>query len=146
MCQNREAFSAGPVRRLIMGIEGNLQAHMGTAAEALTTHLEAAVAAVHARAASVEDTDWSEIVWLYNILMAIRAGSIVALNRAVAIAQKEGPEDFSDNPEIASGSPKSLSFRDPMATIEIESATGRGEVVSNSPGTVWAASRRGSPH
>ena len=55
-------------------------------------HLEAAVAAVHARAASVEDTDWSEIVWLYDMLMAIRPGPIVALNRAIAVAQEEGPE------------------------------------------------------
>jgi hypothetical protein len=55
-------------------------------------HLEAAIAAVHARAASVEDTDWSEIIWLYDMLMALRPGPIVALNRAIAVAQEERPE------------------------------------------------------
>ena len=61
-------------------------------AQVTSYHLEAALAAVHARAASVEDTDWSEIVWLYDMLMAMRPGPIVALNRAIAIAQREGPE------------------------------------------------------
>ena len=61
-------------------------------AQVTSYHLEAALAAVHARAASVEDTDWTEIVWLYDMLMAMRPGPIVALNRAIAIAQREGPE------------------------------------------------------
>ena len=61
-------------------------------AEVTSYHLEAALAAAHARAASLEDTDWSEIVWLYDMLMAMRPGPIVALNRAIAIAQREGPE------------------------------------------------------
>jgi RNA polymerase sigma factor (sigma-70 family) len=61
-------------------------------AEASAYHLEAAVAAVHARAESPEDTDWARIVWLYDTLMAIRPGPVVALNRAIAIAQRDGPE------------------------------------------------------
>jgi RNA polymerase sigma-70 factor (ECF subfamily) len=55
-------------------------------------HLEAAIAAVHVRSQSVEDTDWKAIVSLYDTLMAIRPSPIVALNRAIAIAQNEGPE------------------------------------------------------
>jgi RNA polymerase sigma factor (sigma-70 family) len=55
-------------------------------------HLEAAVAAVHARAATPRDTDWTKIVWLYDMLMAIRPGPVIALNRAIAVAQKDGPE------------------------------------------------------
>ena len=55
-------------------------------------HLEAALAAVHARAERLEDTDWAEIVWLYDMLAAIRPGPIVALNRAIALAQRDGPE------------------------------------------------------
>ena len=55
-------------------------------------HLEAAVAAAHARAPTTPDTDWAEIVWLYDMLMAIRPGPVVALNRAIAVAQKDGPE------------------------------------------------------
>jgi RNA polymerase sigma factor (sigma-70 family) len=54
-------------------------------------HLEAAIAAVHARAASVDETDWSEIVALYDALMRIAPSPIVALNRAIAIAQRDGP-------------------------------------------------------
>ena len=55
-------------------------------------HLEAAVAAAHARAATPRDTDWTQIVWLYDMLMAIRPGPVIALNRAIAVAQKDGPE------------------------------------------------------
>jgi RNA polymerase sigma-70 factor (ECF subfamily) len=55
-------------------------------------HLEAALAAVHARAHGPEDTDWAQIVWLYDILTAIRPDPIVALNRAIALAQRDGPE------------------------------------------------------
>lgn len=55
-------------------------------------HVEAAIAAVHARASRVEDTDWGAIVSLYDKLMAIRPSPVVALNRAIAVAQHEGPE------------------------------------------------------
>lgn len=55
-------------------------------------HVEAAIAAVHARATSVEETDWGAIVALYTSLMRIAPSPIVALNRAVAIAQRDGPE------------------------------------------------------
>ncbi|HZZ61791.1 MAG TPA: RNA polymerase subunit sigma-24, partial [Roseiarcus sp.] len=61
-------------------------------AEASDYHLEAAVAAVHARADRLEDTDWTRIVWLYDMLMMIRPGPVVALNRAIAIAHRDGPE------------------------------------------------------
>ncbi|MGO8969442.1 MAG: RNA polymerase sigma factor [Myxococcaceae bacterium] len=54
-------------------------------------HLEAAIALIHAEAASVEETDWVRIVSLYDTLMAIRPSPVVALNRAIAIAQQEGP-------------------------------------------------------
>jgi RNA polymerase sigma factor (sigma-70 family) len=55
-------------------------------------HVEAAIAAVHATAASVDETKWDEIVRLYDRLMAIAPSPIVALNRAIAIAQRDGPE------------------------------------------------------
>ncbi len=55
-------------------------------------HVEAAIAAVHARAQRMEDTDWAAIVALYDTLMKIRPSPIVALNRAIAVAQEEGPE------------------------------------------------------
>jgi RNA polymerase sigma-70 factor (ECF subfamily) len=55
-------------------------------------HVEAAIASIHARAPEIEDTDWATIVSLYDILMTIRPSPIVALNRAIAVAQNEGPE------------------------------------------------------
>ena len=55
-------------------------------------HVEAAIASVHATAARAQDTDWGKIVSLYDTLLAIRPSPVVALNRAIAIAQKEGPE------------------------------------------------------
>ena len=55
-------------------------------------HLEAAIASVHVRAARAEETDWKTIVSFYDKLLAIRRSPIVGLNRAIAIAQFEGPE------------------------------------------------------
>lgn len=55
-------------------------------------HIEAAIASVHATARSAEDTDWSRIISLYDSLMQINTSPIVALNRAIAIAQRDGPK------------------------------------------------------
>lgn len=55
-------------------------------------HIEAAIASVHAAARASEDTNWAKIVSLYDALMAIRPSPIVALNRAIAIAQRHGPD------------------------------------------------------
>jgi len=55
-------------------------------------HVEAAIAAAHARAPSVAETDWTQIVGLYDRLMAIAPSPVVALNRAIAIAERDGPE------------------------------------------------------
>ncbi len=53
--------------------------------------LEAAIAAVHAGAARWEDTDWAEIVALYDLLLAGWPSPVVALNRAVAVGLASGP-------------------------------------------------------
>jgi RNA polymerase sigma-70 factor (ECF subfamily) len=53
--------------------------------------LQAAIAAVHCRAATAEDTDWREIVRLYDRLERVQPSPIVSLNRAVAVAMVEGP-------------------------------------------------------
>ena len=55
-------------------------------------HLEAAIASVHASALRTEDTDWRTIVSLYDTLMTINPSAVVALNRAIAVAQCDGPE------------------------------------------------------
>jgi RNA polymerase sigma-70 factor (ECF subfamily) len=62
-----------------------------TGAELTGYHLEAAIAATHAQAPSAAETNWPAIVGLYDRLMAIEPSPVVALNRAIAIAQKDGP-------------------------------------------------------
>jgi RNA polymerase sigma-70 factor, ECF subfamily len=54
--------------------------------------LQAAIAAVHAEAESTAGTDWRQIVALYNQLVRIQPSPVVHLNRAVAIAMRDGPE------------------------------------------------------
>ena len=54
--------------------------------------LQAAIAAVHAEAESTAATDWRQIIALYNQLLRIQPSPVVSLNRAVAIAMRDGPE------------------------------------------------------
>jgi RNA polymerase sigma-70 factor (ECF subfamily) len=54
--------------------------------------LQAAIAAVHAEAASAEATDWRQIKLLYDRLLKIQPSPVVELNRAVAVAMWQGPE------------------------------------------------------
>ena len=54
--------------------------------------LQAAIAAVHAEAESVAATDWRQIVTLYDRLLRIQPSPVIRLNRAVAIAMRDGPE------------------------------------------------------
>jgi RNA polymerase sigma-70 factor (ECF subfamily) len=53
--------------------------------------LQAAVAAVHAEAATAAETDWAQIAGLYDVLLRIEPSPIVELNRAVAVAMRDGP-------------------------------------------------------
>lgn len=53
--------------------------------------LQAAIAAVHAEATSAKETDWAQIVALYDLLLRIEPSAIIELNRAVAIAMRDGP-------------------------------------------------------
>jgi RNA polymerase sigma-70 factor (ECF subfamily) len=54
--------------------------------------VEAAVAAVHAEAPRWADTDWDEVVRLYDVLLRLRPSPVVALNRAAAIGLRDGPQ------------------------------------------------------
>lgn len=53
--------------------------------------IQAAIQAVHSDAARAEDTDWGQILRLYDQLTAVAPGPVVALNRAVAVAEVQGP-------------------------------------------------------
>jgi RNA polymerase sigma factor (sigma-70 family) len=55
-------------------------------------HIEAAIAAAHATARSVDETNWSSIVELYDRLHAIAPSPVVALNRAIAVGQRDGAD------------------------------------------------------
>jgi len=55
--------------------------------------LQAAIAAVHAEARSSADTDWRQIVGLYDVLLLAEPSPVVELNRAAAIAMRDGPEE-----------------------------------------------------
>ena len=63
-----------------------------TGPELTQYHVEAAIASVHARAQSPEETDWERIISFYDTLMAIHPSPVVALNRAIAVAQYQGPD------------------------------------------------------
>jgi RNA polymerase sigma-70 factor, ECF subfamily len=54
--------------------------------------LQAAIAAVHADAHTSAETDWGEIVGLYDVLLRIDPSPVIELNRAAAIAMRDGPE------------------------------------------------------
>ncbi|ROS78625.1 RNA polymerase sigma factor [Cellulomonas sp. PhB143] len=54
--------------------------------------VQAAIAATHAHAASAAQTDWAEVVGLYDVLLAMTGSPVVGLNRAVALGMRDGPE------------------------------------------------------
>ena len=54
--------------------------------------VQAAIAALHDEAADVATTDWPQIVALYDVLLGLAPSPVVALNRAVAVAMRDGPE------------------------------------------------------
>ena len=68
-------------------------------------HLQAAIAAHHAAAATAEATDWASILGLYDQLYALNQSPIVALNRAVAVARVQGPEAGLEAIEALHGHP-----------------------------------------
>ncbi|MFZ8431497.1 RNA polymerase subunit sigma-24, partial [Staphylococcus aureus] len=55
-----------------------------------TYQLQAALAAVHARAARPQDTDWSQIEQIYAVLEALQPSPVITLNRAVAVSKVRG--------------------------------------------------------
>jgi predicted RNA polymerase sigma factor len=66
--------------------------HSATGTTITEFHIEAGIASLHARATSLESTSWPMIVSLYDTLMAINPSPVVALNRAIAVAQYQGAE------------------------------------------------------
>jgi RNA polymerase sigma-70 factor (ECF subfamily) len=85
--QDRSLWNSDQIAEGISLTESALQSHHFGAYT-----LQAAIAAVHAGSSSVASTDWREIKLLYDRLLQIQPSPVVELNRAVAIAMNEGPE------------------------------------------------------
>lgn len=85
--QDRSRWDAGLVAQGIAFLDRSAAGDRASA-----YHLEAAIAAVHAAAASVDETDWASIVSLYDRLLTLVASPVVALNRAIAIGQRDGAD------------------------------------------------------
>lgn len=85
--QDRSLWDADAIAEGRGLVERALRASRGAPG---TYALQAAIAAVHADAARARDTDWPQIVALYDLLVAVDASPVVALNRAVAVAEVDG--------------------------------------------------------
>jgi RNA polymerase sigma-70 factor, ECF subfamily len=83
--QDRSRWNQPQIAEALPLVEEGLRAGAGPFA------LQAAIAAMHCRAARAEDTDWAEIVRLYDLLQRVQPSPIVSLNRAVAVAMAQGP-------------------------------------------------------
>jgi RNA polymerase sigma-70 factor (ECF subfamily) len=91
---NREQIAEGvALLEKALGYGGKSRGkHLGKSGRFGSYTLQAAIAAVHAQAESVAATDWRQIVALYDQLLRIQPSPVVQLNRAVAIAMRDGPE------------------------------------------------------
>jgi RNA polymerase sigma factor (sigma-70 family) len=85
--QNRSRWDAALISQGLALLERSAAGHEVTA-----YHLEAAIAATHAGAPTLEATDWPAIVSLYDRLMEVAPSPVVALNRAIAVAERDGAE------------------------------------------------------
>jgi RNA polymerase sigma factor (sigma-70 family) len=85
--QNRSLWDYAQIQRGMTALEHAQKLGGGAKPYAL----QAAIAACHMRARRAEETDWEQIVLLYDALMQISASPIVALNRAVAVGMAQGP-------------------------------------------------------
>ncbi len=84
--QDRSLWNQEQIRR---GLELVQQAM--AAPEFGTYTIQAAISAVHARAVTAAATDWNQIVGLYDILLQAESSPVIELNRAVAVAMRDGP-------------------------------------------------------
>ena len=85
--QDRSLWNQVQISEALRVVEAALQAGPGPYA------VQAAIAAVHCRAGRAEDTDWHQILQLYDVLENFQPSPIVSLNRAVAVAMVNGPPE-----------------------------------------------------
>ncbi|QSQ27203.1 RNA polymerase subunit sigma-24 [Pyxidicoccus parkwayensis] len=85
--QDRSRWDARRIEEGLALFEGSASGE-----EMTPYHLEAAIAVVHSSARSLEETDWGAIVSLYDRLMDVAPSPVVALNRAIAMGERDGAE------------------------------------------------------
>ncbi|MFO1014539.1 MAG: DUF6596 domain-containing protein [Caulobacteraceae bacterium] len=85
--QDRSLWDAGMIAEGLALVEASLK----TPGPKSLYAVQAAIAALHARAASAAETDWRQIAGLYDVLAHIHSTPVVALNQAAAVAMAEGP-------------------------------------------------------
>ncbi len=83
--QDRRRWNGRQIAEALLLVEEAFRGEPGPFA------LQAAIAALHCRAARAEDTDWPQIVRLYGLLERLQPSPVISLNRAVAVAQASGP-------------------------------------------------------
>jgi RNA polymerase sigma-70 factor (ECF subfamily) len=86
--------------------------------------VQAAIAALHDEAANVATTDWPQVVALYDVLYALTPSPVVALNRAVAVAMRDGPEvglaklaELADEPRLRGYHPYAAAQADLLSRL-----------------------------
>jgi RNA polymerase sigma-70 factor (ECF subfamily) len=84
--QDRSLWDRRQIAEALPLVEEGLRGGPGTFA------VQAAIAAVHCRASRAQDTDWRQIVRLYDVLERLQPSPIVSLNRAAAVAMVDGPQ------------------------------------------------------
>jgi len=98
-----DANAIGEAHELVVGaLRGGSAGRFG---------LQAAIAAVHAQAPSYADTDWVEVLGLYDELLRVWPSPVVALNRAVAVAMVRGPQAGLDELTVLSADGRLAGYR-----------------------------------
>ncbi len=101
-------------------------ARSATGTEMSEYHVESAIAALYAAAPNAAETRWADIVSLYDVLMTIRPSPVVALNRAIAVAQHQGPAQGLKEARAIQGSDRLAAYPFYAAALgELELRCGR---------------------
>jgi RNA polymerase sigma-70 factor (ECF subfamily) len=88
--QDRSLWNQAQIAEALSLVQEAMRAHNGRGAGPFA--IQAAIAAEHCKAARADETDWKQIVRLYDQLQQLSPSPIIALNRAVAVAMADGPE------------------------------------------------------
>ncbi len=90
--QDRSLWNREYINEGVALVERSLRATRSRSIPAGPYTLQAAIAAVHAEAPTSAETDWNEIVALYDVLLGQQPSPVIELNRAVAVAMRDGPQ------------------------------------------------------